>query len=88
MSEGVPVQYLDTVIRERLEAVHVDIIDTSGGCGQAFEVVIVSPKFKGKSPIMRHRLVNKELKEEIASIHAFTQKDYTPEEWEKKKQQQ
>ncbi|ODQ67575.1 bola-like protein [Nadsonia fulvescens var. elongata DSM 6958] len=75
--------YLDSVIRERLGAVHTQITDVSGGCGQAFEVIIISPQFSGKNTLMRHRMVNKALKEEIAGIHAFTQKDFTPEEWEK-----
>jgi stress-induced morphogen len=43
-----------------------------------------SSKFKGKTTLMRHRLVNGELKEEIAKVHAWTQKCYTEEEWEKK----
>lgn len=30
MSEGISVEYLDQVIRSRLQAVHVEIIDTSG----------------------------------------------------------
>lgn len=54
----------------------------SGGCGQAFAVVIVTSLFKGKNKIMRHRLVYNALKEEIAAIHAFTQKGFTPEEWQ------
>lgn len=53
----------------------------SGGCGQAFAVVIVSARFEGKNKLMRHRLVNTALKDEIASIHAFTQKGFTPDEW-------
>lgn len=44
-----------------------------GGCGQAFEVVIVSNIFIGKNKLLRHRLVNKALRDEIMSIHAFTQ---------------
>ncbi|KAK9454137.1 bola protein [Dipodascopsis uninucleata] len=87
MSEGIPAQYLEAVIRERLDAVHTEVVDNSGGCGQAFEVIIVSPKFEGKNVLMRHRLVNAALKEEIARIHAFTQKDYTPAEWHKKSTQ-
>lgn len=70
---GLSNEYLDKVIRERLEATHVVINDQSGGCGQAFEVTIVSDKFAGKNKLMRHKLVNKALQEEIASIHAFTQ---------------
>lgn len=53
----------------------------SGGCGQVFAVVIVSNDFQGKSKLMRHRLVNTALKEEIAAIHAFTQKGFTRDEW-------
>lgn len=75
---------LKEIIATRLEADLVQVEDMSGGCGQAFAVVIVSPLFSGKSTLARHRLVNKELKEEIASIHAFTQKGFTPDEWKKR----
>lgn len=74
---------LQSTIRERLLAPVVQVEDMSGGCGQAFAVVIVSDVFKGKNKLMRHRLVNNALKEEIAGIHAFTQKGFTVEEWEK-----
>lgn len=55
-----------------------------GGCGQAFEAMIVSPQFSGKTSLARHRLVNSALREEIAAIHAWTPKCLTPEEWEKR----
>jgi len=32
--------------------------------------------------LARHRMVNTALKDEIARLHAFSQKSYTPEEWE------
>lgn len=32
MSEGISIEYLDQTIRHRLEATHVEIIDTSGKC--------------------------------------------------------
>jgi stress-induced morphogen len=54
-----------------------------GGCGQAFSALIVSPHFLKKTTLARHRLVNSALKAEIAAIHAWTPKCYTPEEWEK-----
>ncbi|SGZ51920.1 CIC11C00000003169 [Sungouiella intermedia] len=73
---------LKDIIQERLQASLVQVEDMSGGCGQAFAVIIVSPLFKGKNKLMRHRLVNNSLKEEIAAIHAFTQKGFTPEEWQ------
>ncbi|KAJ8108469.1 hypothetical protein OPT61_g8152 [Boeremia exigua] len=78
-------------IKQKLEAVlgatHVEIEDLSGGCGQMFEAIIVSPQFAKKTTLARHRLVNAALKEEIAAIHAWTPKCHTPEEWEKKKPQ-
>lgn len=38
-----------------------------------FEVIIVSPIFEGKGRLVRHKLVNETLKEEISKVHAFTQ---------------
>ena len=55
-----------------------------GGCGQSFQAVIVSPLFEKKTSLARHRLVNGALKEEIAAIHAWTPKCFTPEEWAKR----
>lgn len=57
--------------------------DYIGGCGQAFQAIIVSPQFDKKNALARHRLVNSVLKEEIAAIHAWTPKCYTPEQWQK-----
>lgn len=54
-----------------------------GGCGQAFQAIIVSPQFDKKNMLARHRLVNSVLKDEIAAIHAWTPKCYTPEQWQK-----
>lgn len=74
---------LKEIIQQRLLASTVQVEDMSGGCGQAFAVIIVSDAFKGKNKLMRHRLVNTALKDEIAGIHAFTQKGFTEEEWQK-----
>ncbi|CAO0789434.1 unnamed protein product [Mucor circinelloides] len=84
-NSGVTADALKATIIEKLGAQHVDVEDLSAGCGQMFEVVIVSPVFEGKRLLARHKLVNEALKEEISKVHAFTQKSYTPEEWEKKK---
>ncbi|TPX57055.1 hypothetical protein PhCBS80983_g04088 [Powellomyces hirtus] len=73
--------HLEEAIKTKLEAEHVDVIDTSNGCGQSFDVVIVSKLFEGKPLLQRHRLVNDALKDEIAVIHAFSQKTYTPEQY-------
>jgi stress-induced morphogen len=60
---------------------------STGGCGQAFSAIIVSPLFEKKTSLARHRLVNTALKSEIAAIHAWTPKCYTPEQWEKQRQE-
>jgi stress-induced morphogen len=36
--------------------------------------------------LARHRLVNSVLKAEIAAIHAWTPKCYTPEQWQAQQQ--
>ena len=58
-----------------------------GGCGQAFSAIIVSPQFEKKTTLARHRLVNNALKAEVAAIHAWTPKCYTPDQWEKQRQE-
>ncbi|SCU88253.1 LANO_0D01552g1_1 [Lachancea nothofagi CBS 11611] len=75
-------------IRDKLSVaipnVHnVIITDTSNGCGQSFDVIVVSDTFQGKNKIQRCRLVNTALKEEVAQIHAFGCKCFTLEEWSK-----
>ncbi|XP_014327551.1 bolA-like protein 2 [Xiphophorus maculatus] len=79
-------------IREKLikelEAVHVDVEDTSPErCAASFKVLVVSAQFEGKSLLQRHRMVNMCLAEELKAIHAFEQKTLTPEHWDKMKQQ-
>ncbi|SCW02908.1 LAFE_0F16930g1_1 [Lachancea fermentati] len=62
---------------------NVIITDTSNGCGQSFDIVVVSNTFQGKNKLQRCRLVNNALKEEVAQIHAFSCKCFTMEEWSK-----
>ncbi|KAK4218348.1 protein BOLA2 [Rhypophila decipiens] len=76
---------LTAALKERLKAVHVEVTDMSGGCGQSFTSLIVSPEFVGKNSLKRHRLVNAALKQEIAEIHAWSAKCQSPEEYEKEK---
>ncbi|KAJ6126717.1 BolA protein [Penicillium sp. IBT 18751x] len=81
-TSGVTADSLKNKLVEQLQAQHVEIEDLSGGCGQAFQAVIVSPQFESKTMLARHRLVNSVLKAEIAAIHAWTPKCYTPEQWQ------
>lgn len=74
-------------IREKLvselEATHVELEDTSGGCGSFFRVKVVSPQFDGMSRIKQHRLVNDILAPEIAQIHGLTVTTKTTAQFEK-----
>ncbi|OQE24743.1 hypothetical protein PENSTE_c007G09068 [Penicillium steckii] len=81
-TSGITTDSLQAKLISQLQADHVEIEDLSGGCGQAFQAVIVSQQFAGKTMLARHRLVNAVLKEEIAAIHAWTPKCFTPEQWQ------
>ncbi|KAL8642015.1 MAG: hypothetical protein Q9228_001248 [Teloschistes exilis] len=83
-TSGITASSIQEALKEKLQAEYVDIEDMSGGCGQAFNAMIVSPQFEKKNTLARHRLVNSALKAEIAAIHAWTPKCFTPEEWQKK----
>nr|ADD38252.1 BolA-like protein 2 [Lepeophtheirus salmonis] len=76
-------EYVRNKLQKELAPKHLDIVDESDGCGAKYNVVIVSDKFEGKPLLQRHRLVNSILEEELKIIHAFSQKTYTPEQWEK-----
>lgn len=76
-------KYLEEKLTEKLSATYVKAIDESDGCGGKFKVIVVSEQFAGKGLLQRHRLVNTALAEELKSIHAFSQTNYTPEQWEK-----
>ncbi|GMH35783.1 hypothetical protein BSKO_03651 [Bryopsis sp. KO-2023] len=68
-------------LEERLEASDVEVVDTSGGCGAAFEVYVVSQKFEGKKVLERHRMVKSALEEEMKVIHALSiKRTWTPQQ--------
>ena len=85
-TSGITSSSLTQTLKSKLDTTHVEIEDMSGGCGQAFNAIIVSSAFDKKTLLARHRLVNSALKEEIAAIHAWTPKCYTPEQWEKERE--
>ncbi|XP_078488485.1 bolA-like protein 2 [Ciona intestinalis] len=71
-------------LTKELSAEFVDVKDISPDmCGTSFHAVVVSPQFVGKARLQQQRMVNSALAEEMSSIHAFTQKTYTPEAWKK-----
>src|ERR1700744_3304803 len=78
--------HLSKKLQQSIKITHISVEDMSGGCGQAFNAIIVSPEFEKKTLLARSRLVNGVLKEEIAAIHAWTPRCLTPEQWEKEKE--
>ncbi len=81
----------ESKMRERLAALnaeHLHVKDTSGGCGTFFQVVVVSSQFEGKSLVACHRLVNDRLRQELPSIHGMQLIVKTPAQWKELQQQQ
>ncbi len=82
---------VEAELRERLAAIHVEVIDEShlhvGHVGAReggghFRAVVVSARFEGESPIQRQRRVYSALEEVMGNeIHALSIKTLTPAEW-------
>ncbi|RWS12114.1 bolA-like protein 2 [Dinothrombium tinctorium] len=77
--------HIKSKLQQHLDTSHLEVNDVSDGCGAKFDCVIVSDKFEGKTLLQRHRMVNDLLKEEMPSIHAFTMKTLTTEQFNKTK---
>lgn len=78
-------------LRERLDAVHVEVVDDSAlhaghsgaeGGGGHFRVLVVSPRFDGMTRVAAQRLVYGALAELMThDIHALQMRTMTPAEW-------
>ncbi|KAF9499320.1 bola-like protein [Pleurotus eryngii] len=79
---AVDTHVLEDIIRGAIPVVHLEIEDQSSGCGENYAIILVSEAFEGKSTLARHRWVNDLLKKEIAQMHAFSQKTFTPKQFE------
>ena len=55
----------------------------AGGCGQFFQIVVVSDQFDGKMLVKRHRMVNELIRQEVQNVHGLTLVTKTSAEWEK-----
>ena len=84
-------QRIESALRDRLGAVHVEVIDEShlhaGHAGAKsggghFRATIVSARFEGLSAVAAQRLVYQALADEMGSeIHALAMKTLTPAKW-------
>ena len=70
-----------TRLRSALAATHVEVIAEGAGCGQKLQIVVVSAQFEGKPLLKQHRMINEAAKDELAKVHAFNVKSYTPAKW-------
>jgi len=89
-----PTEIIDQILKEKLEARHVVIVDESylhrghkaAGGGGHYQVTVVSPKFENVNAIDQRRLVYSALDDKINGtpklIHALQIKTLTPEQWE------
>ncbi|KAF8894993.1 bola protein [Gymnopilus junonius] len=73
---------LEKAIKRAIPVTHLEIEDQSSGCGESYAIVLVSDAFEKKTTLQRHRMVNELLKDQIAQMHAFSQKTYTPKQYE------
>ncbi|XP_065875429.1 protein BOLA2 [Euphorbia lathyris] len=86
---GVTKEQVGSALKSKLNPSHLEVVDTSGGCGASFAIEIVSEQFKGKRLLERHRLVNAALEEEMKQIHALSiKKAVTPAQWKQELESQ
>ncbi|XP_022750977.1 protein BOLA2-like [Durio zibethinus] len=84
---GVTKDQVESSLNSKLKPSHLEVIDTSGGCGASFAIEIVSEQFIGKRLLERHRIVNAALEEEMRQIHALSiKKALTPEQWKQQEE--
>ena len=94
------VDVIEKVLKDKLEALHVDILDESAahrghkaaGGGGHYTVIVVSKKFENVNLLDQRRLVYGALEDQITGttempklIHALQIKSFTPEQWQKAK---
>ena len=61
-----------SILEKELTPTKLEVQDTSGGCGAMFNIVVESPKFKGKTLVTQHKLVTQLLKTQIKEMHGLT----------------
>jgi BolA-like protein 3 len=64
------ISQIEGLLKQKLSASEVSVVDTSGGCGQSYHIKVTSPEFLNKPLIAQHKLVKNVLREEISKWHA------------------
>lgn len=91
MDRSTRTQAIEDVLREKLEATHVEVVDQSSlhaghlgaqDGGGHFQLVVVSERFRGLSRLAAQKAVFEALGELMETeIHALSMRALTPEEW-------
>uniref|UniRef100_A0AC34GSA2 Uncharacterized protein n=1 Tax=Panagrolaimus sp. ES5 TaxID=591445 RepID=A0AC34GSA2_9BILA len=76
-------ELMEKKLKEKLETDIVQVRDLSDGCGDKFDVVVASIKFKDLGTLARHRLMHKVLEDEFQHAHAITLHTFSVDEYEK-----
>ena len=63
---------IEQKLQKALSVQHVEVRDTSGGCGTMFQIRLVAQEFQNKSIVQQHKVVTKVLKDDISQWHGFT----------------
>ena len=72
--------------RSKLRPIITEFFLAASRCGSKYRCQVVSSAFAGKSRLECHRMVHEAVGEEdMAAIHAFSVKTFTPEKWEEQK---
>lgn len=72
---------IESCLKEGLQASHIEIEDTSGGCGSSFKLLVVSDVFEGLKLLERQRRVYEALEKLMPDIHALEMKCLPPSRW-------
>jgi stress-induced morphogen len=76
---------ITNLLTQRFKPTTMQINDISGGCGQSFQIIIVSDEFKGLTAVTQQRLVYAAIKQEMGDIHALALTCMTVDEYTAKK---
>ncbi len=85
------VEQMKKLIQDETSAEILEVIDQSAGHaghgadGGHYSALIVSSKFRGLGLVQRHQLVYKAIAPVKESIHAFSMRTHSPEEWSAQK---
>ncbi len=82
---------LEQKLTDGLQPAHLQVINESPqhnvpeGAESHFRAIIVSKRFQGLAAVKRHQLVHSLISLELKDrIHAFSQRTFTPEEWQRR----